>query len=62
MTRYRPELNAAGVTDAALLAAFMAANGGSAVLAPGASVTFSINNVSLTLDDGTLVPTRSSTR
>ena len=57
-----PTLNAAGVTDAALLAAFMAANGGSAVLAPGASVTFSINDVSLTLDDGTPGPTRSSTR
>ena len=51
-----PTLNAAGVTDAALLAAFTAANGGSAVLAPGASVTFTINNVSLTLDDGTPGP------
>ena len=51
-----PTLNAAGVTDAALLAAFTAANGGSAVLAPGQSVTFSINDVSLTLDDGTPGP------
>ena len=51
-----PTLNAAGVTDAALLAAFTAANGGSAVLAPGAFVTFTINNVSLTLDDGTPGP------
>ena len=51
-----PTLNAAGVTDAALLAAFTAANGGSALLAPGQSVTFTINNVSLTLDDGTPGP------
>ena len=51
-----PTLNAAGVSDAALLAAFTAANGGSAVLAPGASVTFTINDVSLTLDDGTPGP------
>ena len=48
-----PTLNAAGVSDAALLAAFTAANDGSAVLAPGQSVTFTINDVSLTLDDGT---------
>ena len=34
----------------------MTANGGSAVLAPGASVTFTINDVSLTLDDGTPGP------
>ena len=40
------------MSDAALLAAFTAASG-SAVLAPGALVTFTINNVSLTLVDGT---------
>ena len=44
------------MTNAALLAAFTAANGDSAVLAPGAFVTFTINNVSLTLDDGTPGP------
>ncbi len=47
-----PVLNAAGVTDAALLAAFQTANGGSLTLAPGASVTFTVTGVALTLDDG----------
>ena len=44
------------MTDVALLAAFQAANGGSAAPAPGASVTFTIINASLTLDDGTPGP------
>ena len=46
-------LNVAGVTDAALLAVFLTANGNSDELAPNASVSFKIENVSLTLDDGT---------
>ena len=41
VTRFRPDAECGGgANDAALLAAAMAANGGSAVLAPGASVTF----------------------
>ena len=47
------QLYAAGVTKTDLIEAFAEANGGSNVLAPFASVSFEINNVSLTLDDGT---------
>jgi hypothetical protein len=50
-----PTLNAAGVTDAQLLAAAVAANGGVSpiVLNAGESLTFTITDVAVTLDDGT---------
>jgi hypothetical protein len=47
------KLNAAGVSNTALLDAFKVANGGSATLAPNTSVSFTISGVSLTLDVGT---------